>query len=412
MNTTSNEIVSWSKNHGEPDWLTVRRTSAWEGYQSTPPPPRTIEAWKYTNLEKRMGWDATAWRPETTQAALPTGTRPETVVCLPIGEALAQHPSLVRPYLERPSTFSGTAGAPYGGLRYVHQHEALWDDGLFIFVPRGVTVSVPQHILRQCTAADTALFPRTIVVAEEGAAITVVEEFASTLDPSAMGSCHSRMEYHLAPGSRVQAVAIQRWHAGMRHLVHQHASIDRDAQFTSIAITLGGSVTKSITEAQLTAPGAESFLFGLSFGDAAQQIDHHTLQTHEASNTTSDLLFKAALKDDAKAIYTGLIRMTEHAQQGAAYQSSRNLLLSQRCQANAIPQLEIAANDVKCSHGATMGPVDKEQLYYLMSRGLTRPAAERMVTTGFFEDILTRIPDEKTRDIVRHAIASKLGDHA
>lgn len=414
-NITYDSIMDWSRQIGEPAWLTDHRTAAWGAYAGAALPPKTAEAWKYTNLEKLVGWERAAW-PVTQAAQLvaePTAALPSSVIMCDLGEALQRHPDLVRPYLTDQTLrqeFSGVAGQPYGGLRYLYQQEALWDRGFFLFVPRGVAVTAPVFGHITCAQTGAAIFPRTIVVLEEGASLTYVEEFGSAPALREHATCHARAEFYLGTGARLQYLSIQRWHDAMTHLSHQHAAVDRDAHFTSLAVTLGGRVVKTITESQLTAPGAESLLFGLTFGDATQHVDHHTLQTHLAPHTMSNLLFKTALKDQAKAIYTGLIRMTEAAQAGAAYQASRNLLLSEGCQANAIPQLEIAANDVKCSHGATMGPVDNNQLYYLMTRGLSHDDAEHMLVAGFFEELIAKIPDANMMEMVRTAIARKLGD--
>lgn len=407
-------IEEWSHSADEPPWLTSHRQAAWAAYEQAPLPPSTAEAWKYTNLEKMADWGATAW-PRKDAAELATDSTmaaAATVITCSLGEAVQRYPDLVRPYLVDQAAgqeFSGVAGQPYGGVRYLYQQEALWDRGFFIFVPRGIAVTAPLcgHITG--TQGGAAIFPRTIVVLEDGASLTYVEEFRSSSALRERATCHARAEFYLGERSRLQYLAIQRWHDAMTHLAHQHARVGRDAHFTSLAVTLGGQMVKTITESQLTAPGAESLLCGLTFGDRTQHVDHHTLQTHLAPHTTSDLLFKAALKDQAKAIYTGLIRMTGKAQQGVAYQASRNLLLSEEAQANAIPQLEIAANDVKCSHGATMGPVDQQQLYYLRTRGLTQAEAERMLVNGFFEELITKIPDPTMAEMVRAAIALKQG---
>ncbi|MBI2343954.1 MAG: Fe-S cluster assembly protein SufD [Deltaproteobacteria bacterium] len=423
--TTRETVEAWSRQHHEPAWLTDQRGRAWEASQHFPAPPKTAEAWKYTDLEKIGGWHAAIWpspppSPTVEGAACALAgegvTQPppgnEGVIFCDLRSALQTHGDLVRPYLAdaaQRSSFSSVGNTVYGGLRYLSQQEALWDRGFFLYVPRGISITQPLHATVTCATAGSAIFPRTIVVVEEDASITYVEEyFANTPLDTAATSCHARSEFFLKPGSRCHYVNIQRWPSGMYHLAHQHATIARNAHFATVGITLGGSVAKTVTESRLMAPGAESLLFGLTFADGTQHVDHHTIQTHEATNTMSNLLFKAALKGDAKAIFTGLIRMTEAAQQGTAYQASRNLLLSERCQANAIPQLEIAANDVKCSHGATMGPIDREQLYYLTARGLSPDQATQMIAAGFFEEILARVPARDMMEIVRQAIHEKL----
>lgn len=407
---TAESIAAWSQEASEPAWLTQQRMTAWQQYQQLPTPPRVAEAWKYTNLEQVAGWDVTQCSTGAATTTL-TGAAPALIAC-DFATALKEHGSLVRPYLDAMAQqqFSSVGKTPYGGLRYLRQHDALWDRGYFIYVPKNVTISAPLMSSITCQAVGTACFPRTVIVLEAGASLTYVEDLRSAgLDAGAVTSCHARTELYLGAGSRLQYATVQHWHAGMRYLAQQHAALQQDARLTAINITLGGQVVKCVNETALMAPGAEAQLFGLTFGDGTQHVDHHTMQTHYAPHTTSDLLYKTALKDHAKSIYTGLIHMSPAAVQGCAYQANRNLLLSETSVANSIPQLEIEVNDVKCSHGATMGSVDAEQLYYLMSRGLSRPVAEQMIVAGFFEDVLLRLPDPQVQASVREAVTRKLG---
>lgn len=422
-NVTPEEISQWSTAQREPAWLTAQRTEAWAAYQQLPPPLTTDEAWKYTKLERLAGWDETVWASDETSAvsAELTNTEgsPTSVICTDLKSALKDHAALIAPYLTAATPhsasprrlFSGSGTRPYGGARYVQQQEALWDQGHFIYVPEGITVTAPMHSIVTCRADGVALFPRSIVVLEAGASLIFVDEFQVPLGAGSdvITSCHARAELYLGEGSSLQHITIQRWPNTYRHIHQQHATVARDARLTTTTINLGARVVKSVSEAALTGPGAEARLYGLSFGDGEQQFDHHTLQTHLAPNTMSDLLYKVALKDQSISTFTGLIKMGKAAQQGSAYQSNRNLLLSQGTRANAIPQLEIDANDVKCSHGATVGRVDQEQLYYLTTRGLPRPEAEKTLVHGFFEDVLARLPDTQVDAIVRQAIAEKLG---
>lgn len=412
---TTDDIGQWSRAQTEPEWLTAQRQQAWQEFGALPPPPRFAEAWKYTNLEKLGGWQQTTWPalPPAADRSCATADLPRGVICCDLGEAIREHAELVRPYLTLDAplrgAYSSVCGTTYGGLRYLRQQEALWDRGLFLYVPRNVHIAAPVTARITSRQDGVAIFPRTIVVLEEGAEVTLIETFQS--DPSSphtTTSCHARAEFYCGAGSRLHHVAVQNWHRDMRHLAHQHARVGRDARYQTHAIALGSKVAKQINEVVLAEPGADATMSGLSFGSAAQQIDHHTLQTHLAPHTASNLLYKTVLKDTAVSVYTGLIRMAPAAQQATAYQASRNLLLSEQCAANAIPQLEIEANDVKCSHGATMGPVDEEQCFYLMSRGCSRPDAETMIALGFFGELLQRIPDAALVEDLHTTIAEKL----
>ncbi len=403
-------IRDWSSARGEPAWLVDQRATAWNAAAHTPVPPRTAEAWKYTNLEKIAAWNQLpmAASAETTPAATTDNAQ---VICTDLAGALREHPQLVLHYLSGENSardFSAITGQPYGGARYLRQHDALWDRGLFIFVPRNVQVTTPIHAKTVAPRTAGAIFPRTIIVLESGASLTYIDELRSHENSATDFSCHAHCEIFVQDNAHIHYSQVQHWSSTAIHLGHQRITLARDARATVTNISLGGRTVKQITEVVHTAPGAESHLFGLNFGDAQQQIDHHTLQTHIAPNTTSNLLYKSALKDHARSIYTGLIHLSPVAQQCGAYQSNRNLLLSDDCSATAIPQLEIEANDVKCSHGATMGPVDADQLYYLTTRGLSKSQAEQMIVAGFFEDLITQLPAESLQEMVRAAVVHKL----
>lgn len=417
--TSMEQVAQWAAAHGEPAWLIDQRKAAWEAFRTLPLPPKTEEAWKYTDLA-RLPWERYALFAHDLCHLAPTPALAEGIIATDLATALRQYPDLVRPYVSDPALdaaaaalrpgFSGLNGGHYSGAKYLSLQEALWDRGVFIYVPAGTTVTVPLHTRCTLAGSGTAIFPRTIVVLGEGAQATVVDAYTSPdLQTPADALAHARVELHLQAGARLQYLNLQQWHRGVTHLYHQHATLARDSALTSVTVTLGSATTKAIVEAALTAPGATSTLFGLGFGDGTQHFDHHTLQTHLAPHTTSDLLYKMALKDRAASIYTGLIRMTKAAQKADAYQSNRNLLLSEAARATAVPQLEIEANDVRCTHGASVGTIDEEQRYYLMARGLSRHEAEQMVACGFFEELLARFPDEPLRAMVRTTINQKLG---
>lgn len=405
MNLTNETITNWSKAAGEPEWLQTSRTKAWDAFAAAPLPPHTSEAWKYTDMESLT---AVAGDPSI---QLPEGPLPDMgdMIFMDLHTAVKKQPKLTQTLLEQAlsTRFSSIANQAYGGQRYLEQHNALWNCGYVLYVPKGVKVSTP--ITTTLTAGDKALFPRTLIVLEEGAELTYIEHLTGNATSEAGQSCQARTHIHCAPNSRLHYASVQHWGGDMRYIAQQHATVEKDAHMTSLSISLGSATTKTVTETVMAAPGADANIFGLTFGDGSQHIDHHTLQTHQAPNTTSNLLYKTALTDNAQGVYTGLIKMGEKAQQGAAYQSNRNLLLSDACATNAVPQLEIEANDVKCSHGATMGSIDEEQLYYLTSRGLSKTQAEQMIIAGFFEELLTELPSEDLAESVRGSIYKKLG---
>ena len=249
--------------------------------------------------------------------------------------------------------------------------------------------------------------PHTLIVLEEGAELLFVDQFASP-DEQGPGLANVVAELSLSQGSRLQYVELQRWGRSVYSFRSQRAAVGRDANLSTLSVVLGSRMTKSWIDSRLGEPGGNVAMRGIMFADGNQRFHHHTLQDHLAPNTTSDLLFKSALADHARSEYSGLIRVHPEAQKTDAYQANRNLSLSEHARADSMPKLEIAANDVRCTHGATVGPVDQEQLFYLMARGLPRQAAERMIVQGFFEPLVEKIPLEAIREQVRSAVDRKL----
>jgi Fe-S cluster assembly protein SufD len=206
------------------------------------------------------------------------------------------------------------------------------------------------------------------------------------------------VEVILRPEALLRYVHLQRWGESVTEVFTQRAVLEQGAQFLDIHVGLGGALTKANIETALQGTGARAELLGIFFGSGKQHLDFHTLQNHQAERTTSDLLYKTALKDQAESIYTGLIRIEKQAQKSDAYQANRNLLLSRGAKADSVPMLEILADDVRCTHGVAVGPVDPDQAFYLMSRGLSPAEAERLIVQGFFEQVLRRIPSPELRE--------------
>ena len=203
-------------------------------------------------------------------------------------------------------------------------------------------------------------------------------------------------------------VSLQEWGQGVTHLGVQHTRLSRDVDFRSVAVGFGASLSRVESESALAEPGASSEMLGVFFADGSQHFDHRSEQDHEAPNCTSDLLYKGALRDESRAVYSGWVHVRPGAQKTNAMQTSRNIVLSEHAKADAIPNLEIEANDVRCGHAASVGPVDEETLFYLQSRGIPRAEAERLIVFGFFQEVLDRIPLAEVRDGVSHAIEREL----
>jgi Fe-S cluster assembly protein SufD len=280
--------------------------------------------------------------------------------------------------------------------------------GAFVRVPDGVTLERPIRLVRWLDDAGAAGFPGTVIVLGRGARATVLEECVSgTADGAAFFA--GATEVFVGEEAKLVYGHLQDWGRHVFHYSNQRARIERGGELQWVHTFLGGRVTKTNSYFSLVGPGAKAYVHGFMFGDQRQHFDLHTLQRHLAEQTTSDLHIRSALKDRARSVYQGMIQVAPGAQRTDAYQANRNLLLSPTARADSIPGLEILANDVRCTHGATVGTVDEEQMYYLMTRGLPRNDAQRLVVEGFFAPVLDRIPLERVREQLGRVIHAKIG---
>ncbi len=279
---------------------------------------------------------------------------------------------------------------------------AIRSGGAFVWVPDGVEAAVPVRLFQWLDRPGVAACPGSVVVLGRGSRATVTEEL---LSESAEGAAFydGATEVFVGEDAKLIHATLQDWGRNVFHYSNQRARVGRGGELQ------GARMVKTNSYFSMVGPGAQVFVHGFMFGDQRQHFDLHTLQKHLSDHTTSDLLIKGCLKDRARSVYQGLIQVAEGAQRTDAYQANRNLLLSPTARADSIPGLEILANDVRCTHGATIGMVDAEQMYYLMSRGLPRNEAQRLIVEGFFAPVLDRIPLESVRDRLRQVIQQKIG---
>lgn len=442
---TRESVERLSEVLADPAWLRERRLAAWEVYRRLPVPDTRGEAWRYTDLSQ-LPWQeaevalASPDSPALADLAPPVLTSvaasaeltdpvarlrgfatasgagllvdewPESfwldpraaergVVFCDLATAVREHAALVEPHLLRASV------TPELG-KFAALHAALLGGGVFLYVPRGVELALPLQSLRTMRREGAAIFPHTLIVIEPGGRATYIEESFSATQPRLALNC-AALEIVLGAGAELRIATLQEWGAHAFHFSLQRVRIGRDARLQSLAVTLGGRLSRVEVESLLEAEGGTSEMLGLYLGDERQHIDHHTLQLHAAPHTNSDLLFKGALRGQARSAFSGLIKVKKGAQGTDAYQKNRNLLLSREARADSLPNLEIEADDVRCSHGATIGQADELQLFYLMSRGLSRAAAERLLVYGFFEEVLGRLPLPILRDQIRAAVDGK-----
>jgi Fe-S cluster assembly protein SufD len=417
----------------EPDWLRERRLAAHGVFAATPMPTTEPEEWRYTEIARILDLDAFELAGDATPAAsrselpaalreamervgagsgtvvqadasvihetLDEGVGSQGVVFTSLERAAREHPELVRDRL-------GAAATPEIG-KFSALNAALWTGGLFLYVPKGVRVEAPLRFWQWLGGSGTAVLPRILVVAEENAEVTLVTGTVSE-SSEARGLSVGATEVFAGENARVTLVQEQGWGRGVVHLTTERFVAGRDARITTLNLALGADVARSDVQCRMDAPGAHVDLLGLYLSDATQHVDFQTLQDHVAPHASSNLLFKGSLQDESRSVFRGMIRVHKGAQRTDAYQTNRNLLLSERARADSLPNLEIEADDVRCSHAATVGQLDQEEIFYLRSRGIPLDAAIRLVIFGFFGEVLDQLPDEEIRKELTASIERKL----
>ena len=416
---------------GEPSYSAALRREALQLYETLPIPSQETEEWRYTDLS---GLDLGAYVPfvpgrraeslddidEGLLAALGSVGDRSGLLVQHNSETATVHldPELAR----RGVLFSGLDRAvadhgdlvekrlhdlvPAGRTKLTALHGAFRTGGAFLYVPRGVAVELPLQVFTYLDADGAAVFPHLLIVADEMAEVTIIDRMASPPLEAALSDAIT--EIHAGPGSRVRYISLQDWGEGVTHLAVQRASLGRDAEIRSLAVSFGASLSRTEVEAVLAEPGGHSEMLGVYFTDGTQHFDHRSLQDHVAPNCTSDLLYKGALKEESRVVYSGLIHIHPGARRSDAFQTNRNIVLSDKAKADSIPNLEIENNDVRCSHAASVGPVSEDELFYLQSRGIPRDEAERLIVTGFFQEVLDRVMLPEVRTGLESAIEDEL----
>ena len=392
-----------------------QRLDAWARYESTPMPDAAEELWRRTGpdvfpVSQAAASGSGAWARTGTSTKPPHGlatrlgrseeeraaviARRENaplfvqrdrslaaagVVFMDFDEALTEAPELLRQH------FMTTAVTPDAG-KFEALHAAFWTSGVLVHVPRDTEMELPLRTVTAGARGGRSQLPHLLIVAEQGSSVSVIDEQLSARGNGVTFDLPVT-EVIVGRGAKVRHVAVQESGVQARSLAITRARVARDGEFRSHLISLGGRVSKTLVETCLTEPGASSTIYGIGFGHRSQTFDHFTLQEHLAPNTKSHLLYKTALRDEARSVYLGVIRIVPEAGQSAAYQTDRNLLLSGSPRADSMPVLEILADDVSCSHAAAVGPVDRDQMYYLRARGISEGDAERMLVDAFFREI-------------------------
>jgi Fe-S cluster assembly protein SufD len=405
-------------------WRTETQSAAWEKFDALPMPARTDEAWRFSTrkaldlssftapvavpeqlgqelvarshadgLEAIAGRMVFANDQLLQREVLSDSLKQKGVLWIPIEQAAREHAELFHKHFMREE-------ARLGSRKFAALHEAWMRDGTFLYLPRNVEIELPVETWHWLHGENSSCFPHTLIVAEDNSKVTLVDYFASA-EESAPGFACGVNDLWLGPGAKVTYVNIQRWGNAVRAIQINSTVVGRDAAAVALAANLGGTYLRSESISHLRGAGGRSDMLSVSTVSGANEVDQRTLQIHEVPNTASDLLYKNALFDRARTIFAGLIRVEPGAHFTDAYQKVRNLLLSDEAEANSAPGLEIEADNVRCTHGATSGQIEEEELFYLLSRGIPREAAQRLIVHGFLYEVLERLPDEAIREKLR-----------
>jgi Fe-S cluster assembly protein SufD len=416
----------------EPDWLTELRRRAFEVAQQLPLPDASLEEWRRTDIRmlrlERFSPPG-AEPPDASGAEHPVLSRPLLAEGVAFGgrmatlngacvrselaprwaqrgvlfgsleQLAAEYPQCVRPHLL-------TRAVDYRYDKFAALHAAFWTGGALLYVPRNVVLDEPLHIVSALTGGSD--FGHTLIVLEEGAEATVLAETAGGGDQAL--HCGA-VEILVGPRARLRYVNLQHWDHTVWHFAHHKALVEQDAQIQWTIAALGSRLAKVNQHVALLGPGAQAQVNGVLFTEGRQHLSYHTLQHHEAPHCTSDLLYKAALQDQSRIVWRGMIKVDPGAQRTDGYQRNDNLMLSDHARADSIPGLEIEADDVRCTHGATTAHVDSEQVFYCRSRGLTRKEAARMIVAGFFQQVFDRITIASVREALSQAIGRRVREY-
>ncbi len=413
----------------QPSWLLALRRRAMDACESLPLPNSQMEEWRRTPLRmlRLQGFAPLAPRPETVPQ-VPSVLEP---LLSPGGRLLTLDGrkvagSLSEKWVDRGVVFDcleDSALGPQADLvrdslfsildwnydRFAALHTAFWTGGAFCYIPRGVRVDEPLFLLSALGSGQADL-GHLLVVLDEGAEATLVSETAS-VESGGTGLYCGGIELILKPGARLRFVNLQNWNDAVWHFAHQKAVLQQGAYLEWTLGALGGMLAKVNQHLILDGEQAEAVVNGVMFTENRRHLAYHTLQHHKKPFTRSDLLYKGALQDRSHLVWRGMIRVDEGAIKTDGYQRNDNLILSDRARTDCIPGLEILADDVRCTHGATAGRVDDEEIFYAQTRGLTKREAARMIVTGFFQQVFDRITIDSAREALAEVIGRKVREY-
>ena len=412
----------------EPAWLGDRRAAGLDQFKSLPMPTARDEQWRFASVGRLSIDDFNAAEAPAAATLESLDRRSDLVteragrsvyvddapasfegisdelagkgvIYLPIAEALEKHPELMEKYFLQEST-------ELGSKKFFGLHAASTKAGSILYLPKGVHIEAPFVNYYWTSGARSAVFPHTLIVAEDNAYASVVDVFFSeSPDNEALNIAVANI--HAGAGANIFRKVVQDWNEKTVSFQLDTTVAERDAQVKNVAVNIGAERARYEAQTRIEGPGADVKMYSLTVAEESQEFDQRTYQIHNAPNAVSDLLYKNALLDKSRTVFSGLIKVAEGAQQTDAYQTNRNLLLDPSADANSMPGLEILANDVKCSHGATTGNVDEEELFYMMSRGIPKRAAMQLMVFGFFEEVIEKVASDELAENLRKLIHKK-----
>ena len=401
-------------------------------FESLPKPTRKDQAWRFANvglldlspfksggmltekeratiLEQSCGLEEVAGRmifagdELLERDVISDQLKKRGVIFQPLERAMVEHADLFRKYfMAQPATL--------GSAKFAALHQALVSSGTFLYVPRGVEIELPIEIFHWLNAENDSAFPHLLLVTDELAKVTVIEHFRS-VNEHAPGFACGVNDLVAGPGAKVTYVCAQNWADNVIAMQMNTTTVDHDASAMSLNLNLGSRYSRFESLSRLTGEGGRSDLLAVAVAKQQQEFDARTLQDHVSPHTASDLLYKNALDDGARTIFGGLIRVEPHAHFTDAYQKVRNLLLSDDAEANSMPGLEILADNVRCTHGATSGQVDEDELFYLRTRGIPVPVAQRLIVTGFLDEVVQRLDHPAISEHLHRLIEDKFSEN-
>jgi len=442
MSTNGTGIAAAFEKHlasqqGAPAWWQELKKKAFAAYGALPLPTRKNETWRFASISglSLEGYDFGATATGAVHTELADRARlvaqragrivfadnqlvahervsdelaARGVIFAPLAEAIVKHGDILQEYFM-------AQDPQLGSEKFAALHTAFVTSGVLLYVPKGVEVDLPFVARTWSATQGGAVLPHTLVITGENAKVTMVDAFDSA-DRNSRALALGFNHIFAGRGSRIDYYVLQNWSDQTLGFQINSLTAERDATINALAVNIGCNHYRCETQSIMKGEGSHAEMLSLSIADRDQEIDQRTLQIHQAGHATSNLLFKNALADEARTIFSGLIRVAPDAQKTDAYQTNRNLLLSGDAEAHSLPGLEIEANDVKCSHGATTSQIDESELFYMLARGINRAVARELFVFGFFEEVVSKIGNEelasRVRELIQHKFREEEARHA